>query len=134
MMRDDKSEMFGCEECWPPSPEAAWEATRRFSFKAELIDESHFHVVIRSCSLCSQQFISVFTETIDWADGEDPQSWIVIPVTPAEASKLTRLGDAVTEDAFNSLPSARPSLRRDFRKNEAPRASWGTGLLVDAHD
>ncbi len=133
-MRDDKSEIFGCEECWPQSAEAAWKATRKLSFEAELIDESHFHVVIRSCILCSQQFISVFTETIDWADGEDPQSWTVLPITPGEASKLIGLGGSLTEDDMNSLPSIRRSLRRDFPKNEAPRAAWGSGLLVDAHD
>jgi len=133
-MHDDKSEMFGCEECWPRSAEAAWEATRKLSFEAELIDESHFHVVIRSCSLCSQRFISVFTETIDWADGEDPQSWTVLPITPREASELKGHGGSLTEDAINSLPYTRRSLRRDFPKNEAPRAAWSSGLLVDAHD
>ncbi|MGE5838866.1 MAG: hypothetical protein ACM34H_02955, partial [Deltaproteobacteria bacterium] len=74
-------EAFGCESCWPASPESAWKARLSQSIDARLIDESHFAVMISSCPKCRQRFVTVFTEMVDWADGEDPQFTTVIPVT-----------------------------------------------------
>ena len=135
LVRNDESkEKFGCEQCWPPSAEVAWEASHTLSHEADLIDESHFHIMIRSCSVCSQRFISVFTETIDWADGEDPQYWTLLPITVPEAAELIRRRGSLTENDINSLQSNRQSLRHDFPKGEAPRTFWAIGILVDAHD
>lgn len=73
MMGDDgPGEDFGCKRCWPPSAGAAWKARGALTHVAELIDESHFHVMILACPRCTQRFVSVFTETVDWADGDDP--------------------------------------------------------------
>ena len=56
----------GCERCWPSEADAAWEARRKLACAVELVDESHFHVMILACPSCEQRFLSVFTETIDW--------------------------------------------------------------------
>jgi hypothetical protein len=61
-MADNGDEDFGCASCWPPTAADAWEARSTLTHVAELIDESHFHVMILACPRCSQNFVSVFTE------------------------------------------------------------------------
>ena len=73
MVDDGPKWDFGCERCWPPIADAAWEARGGLTHVAELIDDSHFHVMILACPCCTQRFVSIFTETIDWEDGDDPQ-------------------------------------------------------------
>ena len=133
-MDEKKDQGFGCARCWPPSPDAAWSFRRSLACKADLLDESHFHVMLLACPACSQRFVSVFTETIDWADGEDPQYWTVLPITAAEAALLARLRGTLTETELNALSPARRSLRRDHPKGAAPRCFWGAGISVRWHD
>jgi hypothetical protein len=131
---DGSGEGFGCERCWPSSADTAWEARRALAREAELIDESHFHVMVLACSSCAQHFVSVFTETIDWADGEDPQYWTLLPITDAEAAELVQRGGSVTEAQLNALAPERRCLRHDYPKAAVPRTSWGTGIWVGPHD
>jgi hypothetical protein len=133
-MPADEPERFGCERCWPQSPEAAWAATRALLTDAELIDESHVHVTVRACGACAQRFISVFTETIDWADSEDPQRWTVMPLTPGEAAELTGAGSSVTEARLDTISRDRRSVCHDYPKDEPRRTFWGRGLVVGPHD
>jgi len=134
-MSDEQiEEGFGCENCWPSSPEgadAAWGALTR---EADLIDESHFHVMIRACRSCSQRFLSIFTEMIDWEADDDPQYWTLLPITEAEAADLIRQGNSLTEQTLNSLGSGRRSLHHDHPKGKPPRTCWGTGIWVGPHD
>lgn len=126
---------FGCENCWPASPDAAWEARSSLVLEADLIDESHYHVMILACGSCTQRFVSVFTETIDWEDGEDPQYWTLLPITDTEVAGLVQRSASVTEGRLNALGAGRRCLRRDYPKDAAaPRASWGVGMWVGPHD
>ena len=102
--------------------------------RADLIDESHLHVAIRVCGSCTQGFVHVFTETIDWADSDDPQRWAVLPLTGDEVSALTQGDGPVTEAALNALGGERRSLVRDYPKGTMPTCSWGRGLSVGPHD
>ena len=134
-MIDDPSESrFGCERCWPASPDAAWQARSALARVAELIDESHFHAMVLACDVCAQQFASVFAETVDWVDGQDPQYWTLLPLTGAEASRLTREGTTSNEAQLNALGPGRRSLRRDHPKSAPPRTYWDTGIVVGPHD
>ena len=134
-MSDEQiAEVFGCENCWPPSPEDSDAAYRALTREADLIDESHFHVMIRACSRCSQRFLSIFTEMIDWADGDDPQYWTLLPITEVEAADLIRQGNSLAEQTLNSLGSGRRSLHHDHPKGKPPRTYWGTGIWVGPHD
>lgn len=90
--------------------------------------------MLLACPACSQRFVSVFTETIDWADGEDPQYWTLLPITAAEAAVLARLCGALTETELNALGPTRRSLQRDHPKGAAPHSFWGTGIAVRWHD
>jgi hypothetical protein len=121
---------FGCERCWPPTADAAWAARRALAGGQELIDESHFHVMILACPRCTQRFVSVFTETIDWQDGDDPQYWTLLPVTEPEAVALAQQRKSLTATTLNSLGRGRRCLRRDYPKGAGPRNFWGTGISV----
>lgn len=129
-----QTEGFGCERCWPADAHAAWEARGGLTHLEELIDESHFHVMILICPRCAQRYVSVFTELIDWKDGEDPQYWTLMPITDAEAESLSRQGTSLDEMSLNALGRARRGLRRDHPKAEPPRVFWGSGIRVGPHD
>jgi hypothetical protein len=124
---------FGCGRCWPDSPEEARAASRDLRHEADLIDESHFHVAIRACASCSQRFVSVFTEIIDWIKGEDPQCWTLLPITDAERADL-EAGGPVTEAKLGALAPGRRSLRHEWPRDDAPRSYWATGISVGPHD
>jgi hypothetical protein len=134
MMNDSSIKGAGCERCWPSAADAAWKARDGLTLKAELIDESHYHVMILTCPQCGQRFLSVFTEMIDWSDGDDAQCWQVVPVTESEATELTRRGFELTEIEINSVGSDRQSLMRDYPTGQVPREFWGTGITVGPHD
>ncbi|HJW85378.1 MAG TPA: hypothetical protein VJ440_01955 [Candidatus Brocadiaceae bacterium] len=135
MMVDDRRKQdFGCGRCWPPTADAAGEARERLAQVAGLIDESHFHVMIFACPVCTQRFVSVFTESIDWQDGDDPQYWTLLPITEAEADDLIRQQDSLTETRLNALGADRRSLQRDHPKATEACNYWGTGIFVGPHD
>jgi hypothetical protein len=125
---------FGCQRCWPADAEAAWEARGTLAHAVELIDESHWHVMILECPVCSQRFVSIFTETIDWEGGDDPQYWSLLPITEAEADDLVRQGDALTEAKLGVLGWHRRCLRVDHPKGAARGIFWATGVSVGPHD
>jgi len=126
--------VYGCPTCWPELAIDAWEAQSALKAETVLIDDTHFRVWTLRCPGCAQGFVCVFPETIDWADGEDPMYWTVLPITPAESASLVSLGDSVCERDLNALGSGRRSLRRDFPKSAEPRCYWGSGILVGPHD
>jgi hypothetical protein len=125
---------LGCERCWPSSAEAAWEARSALTQVAELIDESHFHVMILACPGCTQRFLSVFTETVDWVDGDDPQYWTLLPITETEATDLDQQRSSLNETKLDALGPGRRCLRLDHPKAAPRRIFWGTGISVGLHD
>jgi hypothetical protein len=131
---DGLREKFGCTRCWPSKAEEAWEARDRLTRVQNLIDESHFHVMILACSRCTQRFVSIFTEMVDWVDGEDPMYWTLMPITETEAADLVQRRSSLTEADLNALGPGRRCLQRDYPKEGPKRISWGTGILVGPHD
>ncbi len=135
MMDDNGSrEHFGCQRCWPPSADAAWGVRSTLTPVVKLIDESHFHVQILACPDCTQRFLSVFTEMIDWEGGDDSQDWTLLPITGAEAADLVRQRDSLTEAKLDTLAPSRRCLRFDHPKATAPRIFWSTGISIGLHD
>ena len=126
---------FGCSRCWPDAPEAAWDARRQYDRAAILIDESHFIVAVLRCTACDQHFVSIFTESIDWNGGNDPQYWTVMPLTKEEVGRLASLRDRLGEADLNALPSDRRSLQRNYPADaEQPTLAWGRGIHIGPHD
>ncbi len=135
MGNDRLKESFGCKGCWPSSADAAWGARGLLRSEEELVDESHYYVMILTCSACSQRFISIFSERIDWVDGDDPQYWTVMPLTQQEAADLSCRRGSLSEGELMSLAPDRRSLRRDYPKGaDKPSVFWATGVWFPAHD
>jgi hypothetical protein len=129
-----QTQEFGCDRCWPADARAAWGARDGLSRLRELIDESHFIVAILACPRCAQRYVSIFTELIDWEDGNDPQYWTLLPITEAEAEGLIQQEASLNETGLNALGRERRSLQRDHPKAGPPRVFWGSGILVGPHD
>jgi hypothetical protein len=129
-----QTQEFGCYFCWPADARAAWAARDGLTRLKELIDESHFIVAILACPHCGQRYVSVFTETIDWEGGNDPQYWMLLPLTEAEAGGLIQRETPPDEMSLNALGRGRRSLQRDNPKAGTPRVFWGSGVLVGPHD
>jgi len=125
---------IGCAACWQAEPSAVYAAFQSFDLDASLIDEPHHIVSIRRCPKCSQKYLSIFTETVDYLDGEDPQYRVILPLTNAEARRLDRLGDTVTEQDLTSIGVRRTSLRIDHPKGAPFALYWGTGVQIRDHD
>ena len=119
------TERFGCNDCWPADADAAWVARKTLNHLEELIDESHFHVTILTCPQCSQRFISVFTEMIDWTDGDDPQYWTVLPITRPVAENLVQQRTSLSETILNALGPGRRSLWRNHPKGKPVKSCGG---------
>ncbi len=90
--------------------------------------------MILACPDCGQRFVSIFAETIDWVDGDDPQFWSLLPISGAEALDLVLQGYALTEAGLSALGRGRRCLRLDHPKGTAPHIYWTTGVSIDHHD
>lgn len=129
MMDNERSAgNFGCEICWPSSAEAAWKARQSLARMAELVHSSHYHVMILICENCRQQYLSVFTESIDWIDGDDPQYWTLMPITASEADTLRKEPVLAVEARIQQLFPERRSLKHDYPKDEPRRSYWAVGF------
>ncbi|AET95573.1 hypothetical protein BYI23_F000220 (plasmid) [Burkholderia sp. YI23] len=124
----------GCAHCWPASPDAAWEARRDLRELAMWVDETHFNVRGLQCVHCARRFISVFTETIDWINGDDAQSWTTVPVTAEEFMRVQAALASSIEAALRVVPAERRSLRRDHPSGQACQIGWTSGIDVRCHD
>ena len=76
----------------------------------------------------------MFTETVDWVDGEDPQFWTTLPITQAEAADLYERRKVLTDIDLSALGAGRRSLHRNYPKREAPSCHWGSGIAIRYHD
>ena len=119
---------FGCAECWQQDASLVISAFSVLKIDSYLIDESHYIVAIRYCLKCSQKFLSVFTEMVDYADGDDPQYRMVMPITTDESEKLIQLGDFISNKNLASIGIGRRSLRWDYAKGATVSIYWGTGV------
>jgi hypothetical protein len=122
---------FGCSACSGEDAEAAWRHYHAggLVIDAWLVQESHFVVNLRHCSACGQGFVWVFTESVDWRGGEDPQHRVVLPVTPDEMTALARQGERVDLAALGALGTGRRYLVTDWPSGAPQRVTWGTGTF-----
>jgi len=101
---------------------------------AELVDESHFHVMILVCPNCAQRFVSIFTEQIDWVRSDDPQYWQLMPITRMEADSLIEQRNSVNERTLDVLGPGRRCLHRDHPAGARDSIFWTKGISVGFHD
>ena len=127
MTDDQERKAFGCSQCFGEDPEAAW--NHKLQNRSTLIDESHFDVALRRCPACGQQFVCIFTEFVDWADGDDPQYGDRLPLTAQEADALAAQGPAVDLKQIEEFGRDRRRLKMDHPKGKPRRLGWATGGL-----
>lgn len=130
----EMTQLNGCEQCWPESAEWAWQARSDLRTHAVWIDESHFNVRALECTHCTRRYLSVFTESIDWVNGDDAQRWLVAPVSAHEYERAEALISSSVEAALSVVPAERRSLCRDFPSGGELRTFWSSGLRVGGHD
>ncbi len=126
---------FGCESCFQGSAEAADQARRHFVELARLVDDSHFIVRVIACPNCGQRCVSVFTEWIDWSEGDDAQFWSVLPLSLEESERLMAQGELVDIHLIESLGRERRFLQVDHPTGQPKRVLWANGgLWIGPHD
>ena len=111
----------GCDKCWSSEASKAWKAVTSIPIEEYLIDESHYIVSIRNCPSCSQRYLQVTTETVDWKDGEDPIFRTIIPIDDEERASLTANSPPKTS-VLEAIGPGRPhsSTPGKREKNQAP--------------
>lgn len=128
----------GCSKCYDKDPVRAWDLFKNTVTLESLINESHFSIRIRQCRACDQKYLAVFTETIDWQDGQDPQLWSIVPVAPDEIAVLINAGsDDSDVSLVRSVENAvmeRQSLCLDWPKGSDQKIFWRKGIIVGLHD
>lgn len=123
--------MVGCPNCLPADAQQAWDGFRDLVEVAVPIDEPHHRVTILSCARCRQRYVAVFTETVDWAAGEDPQHRTVMAITADEAEALA--AHAAASD-LESLPQRRSLVVDHPTGTATATARWSHGIVVPHHD
>ncbi|MFD0263172.1 hypothetical protein [Kitasatospora indigofera] len=91
-------------------------------------DDSHFIVSVQRCGLCSQAFVSVFTEYVDWVASRDAQYRTVLPVTDAEADDL--MAGRLSPHRVGALGHGRRHLQSDWPSEaDEPSVYWDSGVF-----
>jgi len=102
---------------------------------AEPVEESHLSITARACASCGQRFVWVFSEMIDWVDGNDPQRCTLVPIAQTEADELIAEGEQVREPSVERLTDGRPVLVMDFPKSGAKTFAYvGGARIIGPHD
>jgi hypothetical protein len=129
---DEQSTEFGCTRCYGDDARATWRyCAEHLVIEQSLVDDSHFIVQLRRCPTCSQPFVWVFTEFIDWVGGDDGQYRDVVPVTTAEVQMLARRGEDIDFAFIASLGRNRRYLQVDWPTGQHEEGTrWGKGNLL----
>lgn len=124
---------LGCNQCWSSDAAEAWKVITKVPIETRLIDEPHYIVRIRACAACAQRYLQVTTETVDYADGEDPIYRTVIPIDAAEHATLIA-SKPLSNSAIEAVGVGRRSLKYDWPKGKDASTYWGSGVRVGEHD
>ena len=119
---------YGCPRCFGADADGAWAAMRATRVRS-LVQESHFGVHVARCA-CGQHYVEVFTERIDWRDGDDDQTWLVAPLTIEDVARLMRASEAELHAIVNDAARGRRFLVR-----HDGRCWWrDDGFAIGPHD
>lgn len=134
MNTTDALAQCGCSKCWHDEADQAWPLLKAAKRTEQMVDESHFSVSIAECAHCGQRFVWVFTETVDWVDGDDPQTLVVLPIEAEEQSALSLADADEIEAHLGRLGPGRRSLCWDHPKGQPAQTFWTHGITVGRHD
>ncbi|WP_131803600.1 MULTISPECIES: hypothetical protein [Pseudofrankia] len=100
-----------------------------------IADESHFFGSVRRCRSCGQNYASIFCETVDWVDSDDPQYQLLIPVTATEVRSLAEAGEYDVEAALEDLSPERYLFSGRGKGEIEWSKHWARGqVTVPRHD
>jgi hypothetical protein len=94
-----------------------------------IVNESHFSICALKCRHCGAAWIEVFSELIDWDDGDDSQAWTFAPVTSSELDVLRRAGETRAESALHQLKLDRRYIRRVDPRGNSRELYWVDGAV-----
>jgi hypothetical protein len=114
---------FDCAECKADEPEKARTFIRSCP-RETLVDQSHFSLDILRCPACGGSYLAIFTELIDWANGDDSQAWLYVPITDTEALALRQAGEEGAERKLHELRLERKHLARIWPRGGAVDCYW----------
>jgi hypothetical protein len=123
----------GCSKCWGTDASEAWDRHHALDSVADIVEESHFSVRVIACADCGQRFASVFCERIDWQGGNDPQDWLLVPITVEESEAMIAAGENGVEGVLRRLEGERRFLLRYFADEIHVGFRDGT-IIVPPHD
>ena len=89
--------------------------SRQLAIERYPVDATHVIVQLRRCPTCSQAFLAISMEFVDWEGGDDTEYREAIPVTPAEADTLVSHGDHLDIPFIEALATSRRYLSRTGR-------------------
>jgi hypothetical protein len=126
----------GTCDCLADDPAIALAAIRKAKNVVALADESHFIAHVRCCGACGQHFLTLFCERVDWADGDDPQTRVMAPVSEDETRALQAANVAANENAILQIVvTERRFLYYDMPKGPPERLEWRRGrVFIPGHD
>ena len=122
---------FGCALCYEgdAGEVAAFFSGGGLALDRLLIDDSHFIVGLRRCTACTQPYVSVFSEFVDWSGGDDAQYRDIVPLTSAEVDRLRALGEDLDPRYLGSLGEGRRRLSSELPSEGGRRVGWRTGAF-----
>lgn len=85
----------GCARCFAGDAGLARELTNQLPVWHSLADDSHFIVSVRRCPDCSQHYLRIFIEFVDWEGGDDAQYQDTFPLTGEEAHAIAAMGQDI---------------------------------------
>ena|ERR1035437_5077314 len=121
-----KPRTFGCGDCFQGDAAVVWKR-RPFKNLAALVDDSHFGIDVMICPACDQHCVKVFMEFVDWANSDDAQCWVVVPLTHAESVEIIALGDKVRPEDIHRVSANRNYLLADFPSGGGSKIEWRPG-------
>jgi hypothetical protein len=118
---------FGCINCWSPEGNKAYKAVSSLPIEFHLIDKTIITVNIHACPCCSQRFIQITEDIVNWRDGDDATFRKFMPIIDKELDRLT---SSITLDVrtIQSFGKDRQSLNYYWLPGIGPELYWNTGF------
>jgi hypothetical protein len=114
----------GGQHCTDNDAAVAWARARGLATNREVVAQSHLRVCLRRCRACGQGYAWIFCETMDSPAGDDPQEWLLFPVSAAEARQIAVAGEPGIVSVVDDLPPRR-YVRRQFGRPTMPAGPLG---------
>jgi hypothetical protein len=126
-------EKFGCAKCWSPDGHKAYKAVTSLPIEFHLIDKTIITVNILACPCCSQRFIHITEDIVNWRDGYDATFIKFMPINDKELAWLTSCSNLDVRSIQN-VGKDRPTLKCDWFIGIEPELHWNIGFGAIQYD